>query len=169
MVAPFQLSGHINASLGKKMQSWGTAVGGPTWDRENGHAVPRRWGVNVTRKPLEMVLIASLHQGHWGMNCPVRLDFSVIQARDGLLLGESRNKEVTGFNCLSGASYRERHYLIRKRGREKNYFFCGKPMQKGLWVGQDYLWSRDIFKTNGGERGEWEECPFQRTCVPRLE
>lgn len=151
MVAPFQLSAHTNASLGKEMQSWGTAVGvdaGPAGDRESGHAVPRRWGVNVTRKSLEMVLIPSLRQGHWGMNCPLRLDFSVIQVRDGLLLGESRNKEATGFNGLSGTSYREQHYLIRKRGRGKRkiYFLCGKPMQKGLWVGQHYLWSGDISK-----------------------
>lgn len=151
MVAPFQLSAHTNASLGKEMKFWGTAVGvdaGPAGDRESGHAVPRRWGVNVTRKSLEMVLIPSLRQGHWGMNCPLRLDFSVIQVRDGLLLGESRNKEVTGFNGLSGSSYREQHYLIRKRGRGKRkiYFLCGKPMQKGLWVGQHYLWSGDISK-----------------------
>lgn len=151
MVAPFQLSGHTNASLGKEMQSWGTAVGvdaGPAGDRENGHAVPRRWGVNVTRKSLERVLIASLHQGPWKIKCPVRLDFSVVQVRDGLLLGESQNKEVTGFNCLSGSSYRERHYLIRKRGmgKRKIYFLCDEPMQKGLRVGQHYLWSRDISK-----------------------
>lgn len=76
-----------------------------------------------------------------GMNCPLRLDFSVIQVRDGLLQGESQNKEVTVFNCLSGSSYRERHYLMRKRGRGKRkiYFLCGKTMQKGMWVGQHYL------------------------------
>lgn len=129
------------------MQSWGTAVrvdAGPAGDRGNWHVFPRRWGVNVTRKPLETVLIPFLHQGHSEMSCSPRLHVSVIHDGGGFLLRQSQDREVTRFNCLSvkflkSSSYRQQTHLTRKRGRgkEKYIFF----VVKGLWVGEHYLWS----------------------------
>lgn len=72
-----------------------------SWGQRELTCVPRSWGVNVTRKPLETVLILFLHQGHAGMNCSWRLNFSIIHVWEGLLVRKSQDKEVTGFNCLS--------------------------------------------------------------------